>query len=69
MTKRAEAEYFSNLFEEVKTAAAYWKLLKKTPGTSKFIIIDIYPGGSTHPKVVFREVMHPIELEFGSVDF
>jgi len=25
------------------------------------IIIDIYPGSSTHPKVVFREVLHPIE--------
>ena len=24
---------------------------------------DIYPGSSTHPKVVFREVLHPIELE------
>ena len=33
------------------------------------IIIDIYPGSSTHPKVVFREVLHPIELEFGNVDF
>ena len=33
------------------------------------IIIDIYPGSSTHPKMVFREVLHPIELEFGTVDF
>ena len=33
------------------------------------IIIDIYPGSSTHSKVVFREVLHPIELEFGNVDF
>jgi len=33
------------------------------------IIIDIYPGSSTHPKVVFKEVLHPIELEFGKVDF
>ena len=32
-------------------------------------IIHIYPGNSTHPKVVFREVLHPIELEFGTVDF
>ena len=41
--------------------------------TNKFINIiiinDIYPGSSTHPKVVFREVLHPIELEFGNVDF
>ena len=35
----------------------------------KKTIIDIYPGSSTHPKVVFREVLHPIELEFGNVDF
>ena len=25
-------------------------------------INDIYPGNSTHSKVVFREVLHPIEL-------
>jgi len=31
------------------------------------IIIDDYPGSSTHPKVIFREVLHPIELEFGNV--
>ena len=31
--------------------------------------MDIYLGSSTHPKVVFREVLHPIELEFGTVDF
>ena len=30
---------------------------------------DIYPGSSTHPTKVFTEVMHPIELEFGNVDF
>ena len=30
------------------------------------IIVNIYPGSSTHPKEVFREVLHPIELEFGS---
>ena len=30
---------------------------------------NIYPGSSSHPKVVFREVLHPIELEFGNVDF
>ena len=35
----------------------------------EIIIIDIYPGSFTHPKVVFREVLHPIELEFGYVDF
>ena len=33
------------------------------------IINDIYPGSFTHPKVVFREVMHPINLEFGIVYF
>ena len=33
------------------------------------IIIDIYPRSSTHIKVVFREVLHPIEVEFGNVDF
>ena len=33
------------------------------------IINDIYPGSFTYPKVVFREVMHPIKLEFGNVDF
>ena len=32
-------------------------------------IIDIYPGSFSHPKVVFREVLHPIQLEFGNVDF
>ena len=29
------------------------------------IISNLYPGSSTHLKVVFREVLHPIELEFG----
>ena len=33
------------------------------------IIIDIYPRSSTHIKVVFREVLHPIEVEFGNVEF
>ena len=33
------------------------------------IINDIYPGSFTHPKVAFREVMPPIKLEFGNVDF
>ena len=33
------------------------------------IISDIYPGSSTHSKVFSREVLHPIELEFGNVDF
>ena len=33
------------------------------------IINDIYPGSSTHSKVVFREVLHATELEFGNVDF
>ena len=27
------------------------------------IINDIYPGSSTHSKVVFREVLHLFELE------
>ena len=31
MTKKARA----NLFDEVKSAAAYWRLLKKTSGTTK----------------------------------
>ena len=33
------------------------------------LIVHVYPGSSTHPKVVFREVLYPIELEFGKVDF
>ena len=36
---------------------------------TSLIIIDIYPGISTHPKVVFREVLHPIKLKFRNVDF
>ena len=33
---KAEADYYSNLFDEVDTAAAaYWRLLKKTSGTTK----------------------------------
>ena len=32
------------------------------------VIGNIYPGSSTCLKVVFREVLHPIELEFGHVD-
>jgi len=35
----------------------------------QLIINDIYPGSSTHSKVVFKEVLHPIELEFGNADF
>ena len=35
MTKKAKADYYSNLFDEVKTAAAYWRLLKKASGTTK----------------------------------
>ena len=34
MTKKAKADYYSNLFDEVKSDAAYWRLLKKT-GTTK----------------------------------
>ena len=33
--KKAKADYYSNLFVEVKSAAAYWRLLKKTSGTTK----------------------------------
>ena len=33
MMKKAKADYYSNLFDEVKSAAAYWRLLKKTSGT------------------------------------
>ena len=35
MTNKDKAEYYSNLFDEVKSAAAYWRLLKKTSGTTK----------------------------------
>ena len=35
MTKKAKADYYSNLFDEAKSAAAYWRLLKKTSGTTK----------------------------------
>ena len=35
MTKKAKDDYYSNLFDEVKSAAAYWRLLKKTSGTTK----------------------------------
>ena len=33
----------------------------------KIIICDIYPGSSTHAEVVFRRVLHPIELEFRNI--
>ena len=33
------------------------------------IIDETYPGSSTHMKVVFREILHLIKLEFGNVDF
>ena len=33
--KKAKADYYSNLFDEVDTAAAYWRLLEKTSGTRK----------------------------------
>ena len=32
------------------------------------IIIDIYTGSSTHPKVVFMEVLYSIELELNSIE-
>ena len=37
MTKKAKADYdyHSKLFDEVKSPAAYWRLLKKTSGTTK----------------------------------
>ena len=35
MIKNLKADYYSNLFEEVDTRAAYWRLLKKTSGTRK----------------------------------
>ena len=35
MTKKARADYYSNLFYEVKSTAAYWRLLKITSGTTK----------------------------------
>ena len=35
MTKKAKADYYSNLFDEAKSAAAYWRLLKKTSGTTE----------------------------------
>ena len=35
MTKKAKSDYNSNLFDEAKSAAAYWRLLKKTSGTTK----------------------------------
>ena len=34
MTKKAQADYYSNLFDDVKSTAAYWELLKKTSGRS-----------------------------------
>ena len=35
MTKKAKDDYYSSLFDKVKSAAAYWRLLKKTSGTTK----------------------------------
>ena len=34
MTKKAKADYYSNLLDEVKTVAAYRRLLKKASGTT-----------------------------------
>ena len=34
-TKKAKADYYFNLFDEANSAAAYWRLLKKTSGTTK----------------------------------
>ena len=33
--QKLKADYYSNLFDEVNTAAAYWRLLEKTSGTTK----------------------------------
>ena len=33
--KKAKADCYSNLLDEVKSAAAYWRQLKKTSGTTK----------------------------------
>ena len=30
---------------------------------------DVFSGSSAHPKVVFMEVLHPIELEFRNFGF
>ena len=35
MTKKAKADYYSSLFDDAKSAAAYRRLLKKTSGTTK----------------------------------
>ena len=35
VTKKAKSDYNSNLFDEAKSAATYWRLLKKTSGTTK----------------------------------
>ena len=35
MTKKAKADYYSNLFDDAKSTVAYWRLLKKTSGTTK----------------------------------
>ena len=35
MTKKLKPIHYANLFDELKSAAAYWRLLKKTSGTSK----------------------------------
>ena len=35
MTKKPKPIHYAYLFDEVKSTAAYWRLLKKTSGTSK----------------------------------
>ena len=58
--------------QETKHTNTFTKLFCHAIFFFKLIIIiinDIYPGSSTHSKVVFREVLHAIELEFGNVDF
>ena len=37
----------------------------ETPRSLSEYILIIFPRSSTHAKVVFREVMHSIELDFG----
>ena len=38
-------------------------------GLTTIIISDIYSGSSSHSKLVFREVLNPIELKFGNTNF
>ena len=44
-------------------------IVRKFVCVKGFLINDFYPGSSTHPKVVFREVLHPIELNLEMLIF